>query len=41
MIKYPFWDCDHPKYNPSHEDLFMDEQEEKWGKIAMTFPEAD
>lgn len=41
MIKYPFWDCDHPKYNPSHEDLFMDEQEEKWGKIAMTFPEAE
>jgi len=37
-LKYPYWDCDHPKYNPEHEELFMDEQEEKWGKIAMTFP---
>ena len=39
-LKYPFWDSDHPKYDPDQEDLFMDEQEEKWAKIAMTFPEA-
>ncbi|MBE0377571.1 hypothetical protein [Pseudoalteromonas prydzensis] len=37
-LKYPFWDCEHPNYDPIHEDCFMDEQEEKWGKIAMTFP---
>ena len=38
ILKYPFWDSDHPKFDPAHEDLFMDEQEDKWDKIAMTFP---
>lgn len=38
ILKYPFWDSEHPKFDPVHEDLFMDEQEDKWGKIAMTFP---
>lgn len=37
-LKYPYWDSEHPKYDPEHEDSFMDEQEDKWGKIAMTFP---
>ena len=40
-LKYPFWDSDHPNYDPEHEDQFMDEQETKWGKIAMTFSSAD
>lgn len=39
LLKYPFGDSDHPKYDPCQEDSFMDEQEEKWGKIAMTFPD--
>ena len=39
LLKYPFWDSDHPKYEPCQEDLFMDEQEEKWIKIAMRFPD--
>ncbi len=39
-LKYPFWNDEHPLYNPEHEDKFMDAQEEHWGKIAMTFPEA-
>ncbi|TMO02450.1 hypothetical protein [Pseudoalteromonas sp. S558] len=38
ILKYPFWDSEHPKFDPAHEDLFMDEQKDKWGKIAMTFP---
>lgn len=37
-LKYPFWDSEHPNYDPAHEDAFMDEQEDKWAKIAMTLP---
>ncbi len=37
LLKYPFWDADHPNYDPDHEEKFMEEQEERWGKISMTF----
>ncbi|WP_020407535.1 GNAT family N-acetyltransferase [Hahella ganghwensis] len=36
-LKYPYWDVNHPNYNPEHERKFLSEQEERWGKIAMTF----
>ncbi|GAA3927124.1 hypothetical protein [Litoribacillus peritrichatus] len=38
-LNFPFWDAEHPHYNPEHEEAFFDAQEETWGKIAMTFPE--
>ena len=39
-LKFPYWDPEHPNYNPEHEEAFFDAQEEHWGKIAMTFPES-
>ena len=36
-LRYPFWDEDHPNYNPDHEEGYFEEQEERFGKIGATF----
>ena len=36
-FRYPFWDEDHPNYNPDHEEGYFEEQEERFGKIGATF----
>ncbi|OZG71561.1 hypothetical protein BTA51_19960 [Hahella sp. CCB-MM4] len=36
-LKYPYWDANQPNYNPEHEKKYLDEQEERWGKIVMSF----